>query len=53
MWDFYQWGYLKSNVYQGHPRKIEEVIAAVQNQIDKVSKDILRTADAHFTRLSS
>lgn len=32
------WGYLKSNVNKGKPRTLEELRAAIQNQIEQVSE---------------
>lgn len=46
----HQWGYFKGNVYRGQPQTLEERKTAVQNQIGRVNKDILKKADAYLQK---
>ena len=37
--DFYLWGFLKDNVYQGNPQTIEELKTAITANIRAIPKD--------------
>ena len=37
--DFYQWGFLKDNVYQGNPQTIEELKTAITAKVRAIPKE--------------
>ena len=38
--DFFLWGYLKTKVFEHHPRTIEELKAAIRQEIARISPQI-------------
>jgi hypothetical protein len=42
--DFFLWGYLKARVYMNKPRTIQELKAAIHNEITSIPGDVLERA---------
>ena len=43
MCDFFLWGYLKSRVYEGKPRTLEELKGAICKQIGMINQELLES----------
>jgi len=48
MCDFFLWGYLKSRVYEGKPRTLEELKGAIRKQIGMINQELLERVEANF-----
>jgi len=48
MCDFFLWGYLKSGVYEGKPRTLEELKGAIRKKIGMINQELLERAVANF-----
>ena len=48
MSDFFLWGYLKSHVYEGKPRTLEELKATIRKQIGMINQELLERVEANF-----
>ena len=48
--DFYLWGFLKDNVYQGDPQKIEELKTAITAKIRAIPKEECIKVIQNFAR---
>lgn len=48
MCDFYLWGFLKSRVYEGKPRTLEELKTAIRAKIAEIDEETLSRVDASF-----
>ena len=46
--DFFLWGYLKSRVYEGKPRTLEELKGANRKQIGMINQELLERVLANF-----
>jgi len=45
---FFLWGYLKSRVYEGKPRTLEEPKGAIRKQIGMINQELLERVEANF-----
>jgi len=50
MYDFFLWGYLKSLVYEGKPRTLEELKGAIRKQISMINQELLQRIEANFRK---
>jgi hypothetical protein len=48
MCDFFLWGYLKSRVYEGKSRTLEELKGAIRKQIGMINQELLERVEANF-----
>lgn len=48
MCDFYLWGYLKSRVYEGKPRTLEELKTAIRDRIEEIDEETVGRVEANF-----
>ena len=48
--DFYQWGFLKDNVYQGNPQTSEELKTAITAKIRAILKEECIKVSQNFAR---
>jgi len=51
MCDFFLWGYLKSRVYEGRPRTLEELKGAIRKQIGMINQELLEREASYRERL--
>jgi len=51
MCDFVLWGYLKSRVYEGRPRTLEELKGAIRKQIGMINQELLEREASYRERL--
>ena len=40
--DFYLWGYLKTVVYNPQPKKLDDLMANIKREINKIPKSVLK-----------
>ena len=50
MCDFYMWGFLKSRVYAGKPRRLEELKTAIRENTRELGEETLVKAEANFRK---
>ena len=50
MCDFYMWGFLKSRVYAGKPRTLEELKTAIRENTRELGEETLVKAEANFRK---
>lgn len=50
MCDMYICGDISSKCYKGKPKTLEELKSAIQNQIEQVNNNTLKTVHAHFLK---
>ena len=48
MCDFYLWGFLKSCVYAGKPRTLEELKTTIRENIREIGEETLVKVEANF-----
>jgi len=48
MCDFILWGYLKSRVYEGKSRTLEELKGAIRKQIGTINEELLERVEENF-----
>lgn len=48
MCDFFLWGHLKARVYNEKPRTLEELKAAIRNQIEVINEQLLEKVERSF-----
>lgn len=48
MCDFYLWGYLKSRVYDGMPRTLEQLKTAIRDRIEEINLVTLERVEANY-----
>jgi hypothetical protein len=48
MCNFFLLGYLKSRVYEGKPRTLEELKSAIRKQIGMINQELMERVEANF-----